>query len=598
MIRRVAIAIVGLLMFLAIRPAWADARAASPDPAPQQVQRLIEQLGDKDYFVRQRAEVMLGRIGFPAFDALTDATTNPDLEIASRARRLVQLMKVEWADKSDPAEVKRILKDYGLQTPEQRAAKIEALGTLLDDLGSPALCRLIRYEKTPLLSKHAAIRLLGLFRNSRVPNEEVARQIRQSLSSSRRPGAVWAVLALRYDEDPAGTNAEWTRHVEAEEATLKTTPRQTNAEIIEALLRFQVMRMTKLGRLGDVAEPVAHLVRLQKDDPESLQRFLEWLIDQKQWKAIDTLAEKFAKTIDGHAALIYFMAEALAGQGQVERAQEMADRAFKLNSGKDPKPLIQHYLVAANLQLRGRFDWAKREYRHLLDNAPATGDVALSTRRRFAEMLHDQGEEKEAAEVLDGMDKALGVNRPPEAQIGGVTLGEMRARRDYFFACHWALQGDPARHREYLDKALADDSSDIDVLIGCYRLPNTAAEFRQKILKLIDHAASDLRERISDEPDTAANYNQFAWLIGNTEGNLDEALQYSRKSLELSPETGGYYDTLGRVCFARSDYENAVKYQSRALEFEPHSGQMKKQLALFKKKLEAKAGQPEGTTGK
>ena len=140
--------------------------------------------------------------------------------------------------------------------------------------------------------------------------------------------------------------------------------------------------------------------------------------------------------------------------------------------------------------------------------------------------------------------------------------------------------------REYLEKGLADDPSDIDVLIACYRLPHPAPDYRRKMAQLIDRAAADLRERIGDEPDLATNYNQFAWLIGNTEGNLDEALLYSRKSLELAPDTGGYYDTLARVCYARGEYEKAVKYQAKALEFEPHSGQMHKQLAVFKAALD------------
>ena len=87
-------------------------------------------------------------------------------------------------------------------------------------------------------------------------------------------------------------------------------------------------------------------------------------------------------------------------------------------------------------------------------------------------------------------------------------------------------------------------------------------------------------------PTEATSYNQFAWLVGNTEGDFDEALRYSKKSIELKPGYGGYYDTLAHVYFAKGDYENALKTQTKAAELEPHSGQIARKLAVFRKKWE------------
>ena len=183
---------------LAIGPAAARAgtNAAAAEPTPQHIQRLIAQLGDKDYFVRQRAETALARLGFAAYDALNEAVANPDLEIAARARRLVQFMKVEWSDKSDPAEVKRVLKDYGVQNSEGRFERIEKLGALLDDMGSGALCRLVRYEKSPLLSKVAAIRLLKILQEPHTPADAATCGGRSGSNSVRavnreRAGSCW-----------------------------------------------------------------------------------------------------------------------------------------------------------------------------------------------------------------------------------------------------------------------------------------------------------------------------------------------------------------------------------------------------------------------
>ena len=85
-----------LLAWLVGLPAGFAAGAGSSAPRPaepsrQEIHRLIEQLGDKDYFVRQQAETHLAQLGFEAFDALSEATTHEDLEIAARAKRLLQL---------------------------------------------------------------------------------------------------------------------------------------------------------------------------------------------------------------------------------------------------------------------------------------------------------------------------------------------------------------------------------------------------------------------------------------------------------------------------------------------------------------------------
>ena len=83
-------------------------------------------------------------------------------------------------------------------------------------------------------------------------------------------------------------------------------------------------------------------------------------------------------------------------------------------------------------------------------------------------------------------------------------------------------------------------------------------------------------------------YNQYAWLIGNTEGDFDEALKCSRKSLELQPDEGGYYDTLAHVYFGKGDLRKRrqVPNQGRRARspFRPDPAK----LEVFRKKLEEK----------
>ena len=69
----------------------------------------------------------------------------------------------------------------------------------------------------------------------------------------------------------------------------------------------------------------------------------------------------------------------------------------------------------------------------------------------------------------------------------------------------------------------------------------------------------------------------------------------SHKSLEIRPDTGGYLDTLGRCYYAKGDLENAVKYQSKAVELDPHSQQIRRQLKVFQDELAKKKSRDDDT---
>jgi tetratricopeptide (TPR) repeat protein len=212
-------------------------------------------------------------------------------------------------------------------------------------------------------------------------------------------------------------------------------------------------------------------------------------------------------------------------------------------------------------------------------------------------MFHDQGQDLEAAAVLQKLVEAIDAGKLTEAKLGHRKANEVRARMNYFFVCHWQSKGDKAKQRDYLEKALKADPGDVDVLIACYRLADAPPEYHAKIVAMIKKEAATTREQIAEaasreqtaeEAELASLYNQFAWLIGNTEGDMDEALKYARKAVELIPTEGGFYDTLARAYFAKGDLDNAVKQQTKAAELDAHSGLIRRQLEFFRKKREEK----------
>jgi tetratricopeptide (TPR) repeat protein len=138
-----------------------------------------------------------------------------------------------------------------------------------------------------------------------------------------------------------------------------------------------------------------------------------------------------------------------------------------------------------------------------------------------------------------------------------------------------------------LQAAIEYDGADADILIAMYRLKDSDDAWQEDVRRRIERLSRGFQKAIDDDAEDPINYNQWAWLVSNTEGDLDQALAYSKKSLELSPDDPGYLDTLGRCYFALEDYENAVKYQRRAVELDPHLQVMRRQLELFESTLAA-----------
>ncbi len=592
-----------LLVLLVAPPAQALAAAETPIQAPaspDHIHRLIESLGNPDYFVRQKAESDLGKIGFEAVDALTAATENDDMEIATRAYRLLGTIRSNWSIPGEPAAVLPLLADYEAQDDSGREARIISLIGLPANEGIPAVCRAIRYDRSAVLAKTAALRLLEALAGETVKPDLVSR-LQKDLGNCPRPSAQWVLSWLQAREDPKALAAAWTRLVDEEEGRMLRQPRDTSLSIVEDLLRLQIAALRKADRGAEAAGSVERLIKLRRTDPAELARLLNWFIDQKDWSATRLVEERCQATIAESASLLYLVAEGRLRRGEAAAAEKSAGQALKLRPGSDERALAMHFQVGAYLEGRGRFDWAAKEWEHVIREATPLSRIGVTAARLLAELYHDLEQDERAAETLGGIEKAYTKrsNQWPLFSDDGSdaeTLGSLRARKYFFDACRWKVQGDRIRQRECLDKALATQSYDIEALIDCYQLPDSTQDYRAKIRGLIEKRLCGLREQIADiGPYSAAAgpCNEFAWLAANTEGDLDEALRFSKRSLELAGEQGAYCDTLARVYFAKGDYASAVSNQARAAALMPDNRAIQKQLQLFRKKAREKGIPPE-----
>ncbi len=314
-------------------PASNNPASAEPSALAEHIDKLVRQLGDKDYFVRERAEAELARLGFDAFEVIDAATTDKDLEIAFRAKYLIRLMQKDWTRPGDSPEVQKCLRGYGNPRREVRLAIMRMLAELPDGEGVSALCRLVRFEKSLLLSREAAVSLLShrygvaARRDVAAPGPAVVETVQKALRGSKRPGAVWLLTWSRLAADPAAAMDQWAKLIDDEQNVLRRSPNDTSPEVVGDLIRFHAAWLKKLGKTEAAAAALHRLVESVTEKSETLLELIAWLIDEKAWKSIDELAEKFAKRFSAEPDLLYLLAEAYADQGKVDRAEKTALRA-------------------------------------------------------------------------------------------------------------------------------------------------------------------------------------------------------------------------------------------------------------------------------
>ena len=91
----------------------------------------------------------------------------------------------------------------------------------------------------------------------------------------------------------------------------------------------------------------------------------------------------------------------------------------------------------------------------------------------------------------------------------------------------------------------------------------------------------ELEAEIQSGTDDANNYNEYAWLVANTAGDVAKATRYSKHSLMRSFDNSSYLDTLAHCRAAGGDYAGAVRTQLLARRHEPHNRTIQRNLIRF-----------------
>jgi tetratricopeptide (TPR) repeat protein len=583
----------------------AVAAAAGPSDSvvevtPDGIESLVRDLGADNYSRREKAQAQLRRLGLAAFDYLCEAQDSDDIEVALRARYLLRSLAIHWASEDDPLAVKELMRGYDGKADDERRNLMDQLAALTDLRGIEPLCRLVRFEPSNVLSKRAALLIMAAKFDSPEEAARTAAVIREQIGGSRRPAADWLRLYLETLESPADGLDAWGRVVALEQETYQYTPERSSVSTVRDLLRWYADLLVRCGRESLAEDAVMSTIDLLDGTRFQLTETVDWLLHRESWDAVQEVARRFPERFEDNAGLLYRLAESQQRTGQETAARETAERALALH----PEDLEEHNRVAVALQERGLFAWSEREYRYVAEKSPADEEEGVRGRFLLSEMLHDLQRDREAGDALREVVDAIGDSEQSgdEPKLLGRELGSIQSRMHYFYAEDARQRGDPAAVRQHLEDAYKRDSADADVLIAMYRMPEVGEDWSRMTREAIQKTVAAFRDEVRDFKQKAESedreeyrslyrrllasaHNQFAWLVANTEGDYQEALRSSHRSLELRPDTAGFLDTLGRCYFAIGDYAKAVKYQRRAVELEPFSCQIRRQLEQFEQAL-------------
>lgn len=613
-------------LLLPIAPALAGTTSVTPtEPAPEAIAALIARLGDTDFERREAASAELKAIGPAAVDALLAAAElDRDLEVALRARWLVDTIPLGMPH--DPPEVTRLLESYKQRDFARRVRVMHRLLRVDDDAGIEALARIVRLERSPEGSRVAAALLVREWQADNRWWPAIAARATAGLGSSARPAAAFtrAVIELSASQTPAARDAALAAAATALAHLERTDgdhgPRQEGTdeeaadgdqgssggdatEVGRIFARTRITMLIAAGRRDEAIAAGKALLAAQWDGAPAAQipsrtiETLTWGSDLGIPGIVDQIHDARPDLITANPLVACAAAAAERARGDLGRATALADAAFAAikaqGGGGNSRLMMQSGLIMARW---GCVDWAMRAYTAVLDDPQSLPYEYCYTAILAAEYLHELGREEEAAACLG---RLFGPNPPRrdfniEQQLAqlGRDHRATHARADFFASCAAATRGDAAERRRLLETALRALGKDVDSLIALYQLPDNTPDQRSDAVRRINEALRQIENEIQSVPDDANGYNEYAWLVANTEGDAEKATRYSQQSLVKSFDNSSYLDTLAHCRAAAGDLAGAVRWQSLARRHEPHNHTIEKNLERFEAMAAQAAAKP------
>ncbi len=592
-----------LLVFVLL-PVTASAISSSTGDdsiSQQKVAELIAQLGDTNYAIRESATQQLRVIADHAIDQLLDAANqNNDLETSLRAQWILETVSLIKPD--DPPEIAELLRNFSSRSLSQQISALSRLIRLEENAGIKPLARLIRTNRSASTSYLAALILLQEWRPVDPYWPHLVAHVPDELAMSQRPAALLINRLIAFSEiaDNPESKLDAKKDAfkdlesaveqflelmpfEAQNFGVNTTTRGVRDLAREIVVRCHARAAIQAGFPDRGVAVAKELFDLTGRDTEKNQLatadVLFWAAYSGLANLVNDLPESLQATIENQAITLYAAASCNQSNGNNVLADEMARRAFALGSDKTNEQM----LAAVRLDHWGLVDWADREYRRVVSAPSLSAQQIIPFTIQWAELLNDFDRCEAAStvlkDVLTGSHGTIENIRVMDSL--GYSKDALAARQKFFLARADKEKSDQKSERQALDKALDEYPEEIDTLIAYYHFPGISPTDKEQIVGLIKGALKKLQQRIDREPDEPNPYNEYAWLVANTEGDLLRATRYSKRSLELDFDSASFLDTLAHCYAAAGNPNEAIRCQVVALRKDPGSNTIQKNLQKF-----------------
>lgn len=618
-----------------------------------QILQLIEQLGDENFRVRTKAQQSLEKIGLPAYEELRKAQDHSNIQIARSAEYLLRSQNVVWWLDTDSYEVKTRLQDYSSLDTNNRQTRLLELANLGTDDALLALARVAKFESNEICSREAALALLGKLSSIEAERKNrLSRSILLMLGTSNRPGTQWLeTFCSQVFGSQEFQLQVWREYAEklgqdlkrtASKSSLGRGPReQLFKQQRQQVLKFYewVVGWVRREQDRETALQVARQsIDLASENLHAAHEYCTWALSVDLPELVVALISRIQTNADGGQAqpagqaqpgikallgpvdrdrhrMMYLLAEAYRKLGDDKLAEQAAAEAREAPD-KQSAAMVQlargslHEIIviqrvnqAKLLKERGLFDWAEAEYLAAI----AIGSKSeLDVRLELAELYREGKQFVEAAKLMEKV-----AQMPPPADRNLPQSDNFIEKQAYL---HWyqALvakeNGDSVTAIEQLFLAcdLNDqcDNPNPDIVIALHRMSlseDQKAKLNAHVKRLIEmyrfeisQAESTLIQQTTNTQHVAQLCNQLAWLLASCEINVEEAQYLSRRSLEFDPDEPSFLDTMARCLLVAHKYDEALKFQKRAVAASPHSRSMKAQLAEIEKALQESADKKNG----
>jgi tetratricopeptide (TPR) repeat protein len=286
-----------------------------------------------------------------------------------------------------------------------------------------------------------------------------------------------------------------------------------------------------LGRRGEALPDFERAVALAPENCDANAWLAVLLVtrpDDRLWdvdRAID-LARKAIKIHPKSIVASFGLGVAQYRKGDWQAARESLGESLDLgNLGQLHERWV--FLAMVDWQLgnkAGAYDYYIKFAEHIEKNAPDDQDY-----RRFL---------REAADLM-GLSDAASVDAVFEKAIGEV------------------------------EELVANSPDDAD---GCKGLADLyfARGTRYYSQSEFEKAFKDMSEAIPLDPDNALHLNNLAWFLATCADSAfwdaDRAVELAEKAVQLSPEVGSYWNTLGTAYYRAGNWDKAIETLNRSIE--------------------------------